>query len=408
MPVCRKAPVVNFSQVVRTLHVERSLCCHGDAANQMERVRGVRSLRGVLRGVFFSVTRHFKYRKGDYGSACASVFLFIFLFNSTGVSMKYDTDRDLAFLETSTSDNLHPLVSLLLYDTQGQTRKGAKLHTLSVYRQHAPNHRAYWPEIIEQIAIHGAGTFLERIVGKRTEYSKILNHVVKKAKISVMSDLSADIVEEKIFTTIFLETIPSLSLGELQAVSPLFGINQVIPDTHTFATALQNAAAGNESLTALTSLIVAHGAAMYACGVGYSASAPRVVRDVLEIFEQPLRRKFLAMPLNALSRDLLLPMVMQIAFLRRVDQMDLVSLLGLVHIPDQAHPRWREIILGQKVFKLKYFAVKMLLGRIVCRIAADPSEEMVREGIAQLHAIYAKNVSSPAAQEDLKTIFELE
>jgi uncharacterized protein YaaW (UPF0174 family) len=322
--------------------------------------------------------------------------------------MKYDTDRDLGFLENSTSDNLHPLVSLLLHDAQGQTRKGAKLHTLPAYRQHAPNHRAYWPDIAEQIGRYGAGSFLDKIVGKRTEYSKILNHVVKKTKVQVMSDLSADIVEEKLFTSIFLDTIPGLSLGELQTVSPLFGINQSIPDLQTFTTALRNAATGNESLTALTSMIVAHGAAMYACGVGYAASAPRAVRDVLEIFEQPLRRKFLAMPLGAAMRDLLVPMIMQIAFLRRVEQMDLVSLLGLVRIPGPAHPRWREIILGQKVFKLKYFAVKMLLGRIVCRIAANPSEDTVREGIIQLHAIYEKNASSPAAQEDLKTIFGLE
>lgn len=322
--------------------------------------------------------------------------------------MKYDTDRDLAFLANSTSDNLHPLVSLLLHDAQGQTRKGAKLHALPAYRQHAPNHRAYWPEIADQIVQYGVGSFLDKIVRKRTEYAKILNLVVKKTKIAVMSDLSADIVEEKLFTAIFLDTIPSLSLGELQSVSPLFGINQSIPDLQTFAAALKNAATSDESLSALTAMIVAHGAAMYGSGAGYAASAPGAVREVLEIFEQPLRRKFQAMPLGATMRDLLLPMIMQIAFLRRVDQMDLVALLGLVRIPGPSHPRWREIVLGQKVFKLRYFAVKMLLGRIICRIAADPTEAAVRESVSQLHAIYEKNASSPAAQDDLKSIFGLE
>ncbi len=322
--------------------------------------------------------------------------------------MKYDTDRDLAFLANSTSDNLHPLVSLLLHDAQGQPRKGAKLHALPSYRQHAPNHRAYWQDIADQIVHYGSGSFLDMIVRKRTDYAKILNLVVKKTKFTIMSDLSTDIVEEKLFTAIFLETIPSLSLGELQTVSPLFGINQSIPDLQTFAAALKNAASSDENLSALTAMIVAHGAAMYACGAGYAASAPRAVRDVLEIFEQPLRRKFQVMPLNATMRELLLPMIMQIAFLRRVDQLDLVSLLGLVRIPGPSHPRWREIVLGQRVYKLKYFAVKMLLGRLVCRIAAAPTEEVVRESIVQLHAIYEKNSSSPAAQEDLKNIFGLE
>lgn len=322
--------------------------------------------------------------------------------------MTHDTDGDLAFLANSTSDNLHPLVSLLLHDAQGQARKGAKLRTLSVYRQNAPNHRAYWPEIVEQVLQYGSGSFLDKIGLKRAEYSKILDIAVKKTKTAVMAGLSADIVEEKLFTAIFLDTIPELSLGELQTVSPLFGINQSVPDIQTFTAALRSAANADENLNALTAMIVAHGAAMYACGVGYAASAPRAVRDVLEIFEQPLRRKFQAMSVGGTMRELILPMLMQLAFLRRVDQLDLASLLGLVRIPGPSHPRWREIVLGQKVYKLKYFAVKMLLGRIVCRIAANPTDEAVRESIAQLHSIYEKNSSSPAAQEDLKTIFGLE
>lgn len=320
--------------------------------------------------------------------------------------MNFHDDRDLVFLKDSTSDNLHPLVSLLLHDAHGQLRKGATLHNLPAYRQHAPNHKAYCSEIADQIGRCGALSFLDKIVGKRTEYSKILDYIVKKTKIQVMPSLATDLVEEKLFTSIFLDTIPSLSLGELQTVSPLFGITQTIPDLQAFAAALRDATAGDENLTAVTAMIVAHGAAVSACGVGYAASAPQVVRDVLVVFEQPLRRKFLAISPNETVRDLL-PMVMQIAFLRRVNQMDLGTLLGLIRIPGQDHPRWREVILGQKVFNLKYFAVKMLLGRIVWRIAANPSEEMVREAIAQLHAIYIKNASSPTVQEDIRTIFDL-
>lgn len=322
--------------------------------------------------------------------------------------MNYDTDQDLVFLENCSSDFLHPLVNLLLRDAQGRVRKGAKLQVSPVYQQHAPNHHLYWREVVEQIVLYDPGSLLGRLVGHRGEYANIVDVVVKKTRIDLMPNLSVDIVEEHLVFSLFFGVLSSLPFGSLQSVAVLFGITENASDFQTFTMAVQRESRSNEGLLPLAALLVAHGAAIYSCGTGYATTVPRGLCEGLDLFEQPVRQKLQGLGLNATLRELVLPMVLQIAFLRRLKQLDMSALHDTVRIPGPSHPRWRELVTGQKIFKLKYFAVKMLLGRLMCRVAADPSERVIRESIGQLYAIYEKNFSSPAAQEDLKNIFQKE
>jgi hypothetical protein len=76
-----------------------------------------------------------------------------------------------------------------------------------------------------------------------------------------------------------------------------------------------------------------------------------------------------------------------------------------MHIPQQTDPLWADIVTGRKRFALKFLAAKILLGRVMRTVTAVPSSENIRDAVAQLHGIYAKNATSPSVQEDIKTIF---
>ncbi|GAB6111872.1 hypothetical protein [Desulfomicrobium escambiense] len=74
-------------------------------------------------------------------------------------------------------------------------------------------------------------------------------------------------------------------------------------------------------------------------------------------------------------------------------------------IPAKNHPKWVEVVTGKKTFDLKFLAVKIMLGRVIRSLSADPSPANIQGAIDHLHSIYEKNESNPAVKEDLKTIF---
>lgn len=74
-------------------------------------------------------------------------------------------------------------------------------------------------------------------------------------------------------------------------------------------------------------------------------------------------------------------------------------------IPAKNKPQWADIVTGKKTYDLKFLAAKILLGRLVRTIGANPTPNNVREGVDQLHALYEKNSSAPSVQLDLKNIF---
>ena len=74
-------------------------------------------------------------------------------------------------------------------------------------------------------------------------------------------------------------------------------------------------------------------------------------------------------------------------------------------VPAKNKPQWADIVTGKRTYNLKFLAAKILLGRLVRTVAANPTPTNVREGVDQLHALYEKNSASPSVQLDLKTIF---
>lgn len=76
-----------------------------------------------------------------------------------------------------------------------------------------------------------------------------------------------------------------------------------------------------------------------------------------------------------------------------------------MNVPPKNNPRWNDVVSGKKTYNLKFLAAKILLGRVVRTVSADPSAANIRDAVEQLHTIYVKNEAIPSVQDDLKTIF---
>jgi hypothetical protein len=76
-----------------------------------------------------------------------------------------------------------------------------------------------------------------------------------------------------------------------------------------------------------------------------------------------------------------------------------------MNVPPKTKPQWTDIVTGKKAYELKFLAAKILLGRVIRGVSANPTPTSIREGVDQLHALFEKNSASPSVQNDLKTIF---
>lgn len=74
-------------------------------------------------------------------------------------------------------------------------------------------------------------------------------------------------------------------------------------------------------------------------------------------------------------------------------------------VPPKDDPKWAEIITGEKTYALKFLAAKILLGRLLRLVNADPSSGNVVSAVDELHALYSKNATITSVKDDLQTIF---
>ncbi|ADW18150.1 hypothetical protein Despr_2002 [Desulfobulbus propionicus DSM 2032] len=76
-----------------------------------------------------------------------------------------------------------------------------------------------------------------------------------------------------------------------------------------------------------------------------------------------------------------------------------------IPVPPKNNPLWADIVTGRKRFVLKSLGAKILLGRLMRSVGTAPTPDNIEHAVEQLHAIYAKNATSPSVQEDIQTIF---
>ena len=97
--------------------------------------------------------------------------------------MAYRIDPDLEFLSKLTSEELKPLVHVLVYDKDNKKRLTEEITSNDKYKQFNPEHSKYWDVIAEEIQRFGGNSFTNILPGgKGVLYREILMMFVIKQK----------------------------------------------------------------------------------------------------------------------------------------------------------------------------------------------------------------------------------
>jgi hypothetical protein len=73
-------------------------------------------------------------------------------------------------------------------------------------------------------------------------------------------------------------------------------------------------------------------------------------------------------------------------------------------IPSATDKRWKDAILADKDFSLKFLATKIILGRLKLRCSQSGSPGEVDNAAGELHAFFEKNQHLPDAMSDVKEL----
>lgn len=234
--------------------------------------------------------------------------------------MKYRQDPDLDFLKQCTSRELDLLVKVLLFNKEGLPRSIVQLPNHPLYKEHAPNHAAYWEVVAGEIQRYGSNPLaaLAR-AGRGKHFIKILDNVCSRLAVRYLPDASVEVMERTLCLALFTRALQPIPSEDLQIICDAFdfapadmsneGIRQVLVETIRL----------DDHAECLLRMIVANGAAMHASGVGYAKVAAKKYHAVLALFENPLAVELegvSSLSMTGAAHWIIIPAVLQLAFLR--------------------------------------------------------------------------------------------
>ena len=133
--------------------------------------------------------------------------------------MAYRIDPDLEFLAKLTSEELKPLVHVLVYDKDNKKRLTEQITSNDKYKQFQPDHSKYWDIIAEEIQRFGGNTFINIVrAGKGVLYREILMDVCDKAKVNYNKKSSIEQIESNLLQKIFLDAVEKMNTEELKTI----------------------------------------------------------------------------------------------------------------------------------------------------------------------------------------------
>ncbi len=234
--------------------------------------------------------------------------------------MKYIKDPDLDFLKECSSTELNIVVDVLLHDNRRQPRSLIQLASHPLYKQHTPNHAAYWELIAGEIQKYGSNPLaaLAR-AGRGKPYLKILGDVCDRLNVRYMSASSVDLIERELCLGLFKRAIQSMSLQQLQNIPETLGLTPEKADHNGIIQDLIEKMRLDDVLTSYLTMIIAHGAAMHASAASYHDVSPSTFHGLLDAFAAPLSaelEKISPLSLTGSAHWIIIPAVLQIAYLR--------------------------------------------------------------------------------------------
>ena len=257
--------------------------------------------------------------------------------------MAYRNDSDLEFLGNVSSEDLDPLVQILIdkgklipgINTETLTVPGVNTETLtgkSEYKKHNPDHHAYWELIAEEIQLFGANTIAslargiigEGVLRQGVLYREILTDVCDREKVNYNKRSSVHTIEENLLMKVLVSNLDEMSPEELEEICREFKIKPARYTGEAVFIAIQAALRLGKFRTYQLLLIGANKAARKALGHGLSFAANKAatkglsvaLKSIAPIITTGWLISDVASPATRVTR----PVVIMIAVLRRHHQ----------------------------------------------------------------------------------------
>lgn len=240
--------------------------------------------------------------------------------------MKYRPDPDLDFLKDCTSQELDILVNVLLRNKDGQPRSIVQLPNHQRYKDHAPHHASYWDVIAGEIQRYGSNPLaaLAR-AGRGKHYAKILDNVCARFEVDYIPDAAVEIVERTLCQTLFYRALQHVPAEKFPVVCLSFTINPAHMSIEGIKQTLNEYMRLHDQASCLLNMVVAHGAAMHASGIGYLPVAPKHHQPLLTLFEKPLGAELASvssLSVTGAAHWIVIPVVLQLAYIRARKNLD--------------------------------------------------------------------------------------
>lgn len=133
--------------------------------------------------------------------------------------MAYRQDEDLEFLSSLSSEELDPIVKLLIYDKDNKKRYTEEITSDRLYQQYTPDHAKYWQLIAEEIQKFGGNTLVNIARGKGILYKEILCDACDKSKVNYNKKASTEMIESNLLQKILTDAIEKMDTSDLEKVA---------------------------------------------------------------------------------------------------------------------------------------------------------------------------------------------
>lgn len=237
--------------------------------------------------------------------------------------MAYRDDPDLVFLSKCTDDELDDLVSLLIYDKDGNTRLTEELTMTDAYKKYNPRHSLYWKEIAGEIQCFGANSLATLFRGgKGVLYKEILCDVCKKLKVSYNIDDDAETIENAMLLKVLSGALEKMTADERAEFAKVIGatnLNNLTPQTLLVASQAVFKVGGFKSYQ--ITLIIVNQVVKIITNKGLKVATNAALVKWLSVFAGPIGLSistgWTVMDIASPATRITIPAVFEIALLRK-------------------------------------------------------------------------------------------
>lgn len=235
--------------------------------------------------------------------------------------MAYTFDHDLEFLKSCSSEDLAPLIDILIKDKDGDYRYTEGLTKSPLYQQNAPNHAAYWDLIAEEIQRFGANTIATLFrSGKGVSYREVLLDVCKKAKVKHTENAPAEAIEQALLLMVLTDSLERMSPEDLKDVIDGLGVVPTELAAPAVAAAVQAAVALGGFVPYKLAPMVANAVVRAAVGRGLALGANAALNRAIAVAAGPIgwvaTGLWTAIEVAGPAHRVTFPAVIQVAYLR--------------------------------------------------------------------------------------------